>query len=71
MERPTRQRTRTPEKTQTADEEVHCPECESGNIVTDADQGELVCDDCGLVLDERQIDRGPEWRAFNHSERQS
>jgi transcription initiation factor TFIIB len=24
-----------------------------------------------LVLDEQQIDRGPEWRAFNHSERQS
>jgi transcription initiation factor TFIIB len=32
---------------------------------------ELVCDDCGLVLEERQIDRGPEWRAFNHTERDS
>ncbi|WP_144902497.1 transcription initiation factor IIB, partial [Halobellus captivus] len=71
MERSRRQRQREQETEQTGDEQVVCPECESENIVTDADQGELVCDDCGLVLDERQIDRGPEWRAFNHSERQS
>jgi len=71
MERPSRQRQRSQESEQEADESVDCPECGSDNIVTDADQGELVCDDCGLVIDERQIDRGPEWRAFNHSERQS
>jgi len=71
MERPSRQRQREEVSEQESDEDVECPECGSGQIVTDADQGELVCDDCGLVLDERQIDRGPEWRAFNHSERQS
>jgi transcription initiation factor TFIIB len=71
MERPSRQRQRSQETEQDADESVDCPECNSDNVVTDADQGELVCDDCGLVIDERQIDRGPEWRAFNHSERQS
>ncbi len=48
-----------------------CPECESENVVSSADRGEVVCEDCGLVLDETNIDRGPEWRAFNHSERQS
>ena len=71
MERPSRQRQREQASEQESDEQVVCPECDSENIITDADQGELVCDDCGLVLDERQIDRGPEWRAFNHSERQS
>ena len=71
MERPSRQRQREQESEQSGDEHLVCPECESQDIVTDADQGELVCDDCGLVLDEQQIDRGPEWRAFNHSERQS
>ena len=71
MERSRPQRQREQETEQTDEEAVVCPECDSEDIVTDADQGELVCDDCGLVLDERQIDRGPEWRAFNHSERQS
>lgn len=33
--------------------------------------GELVCGDCGLVLEEGQIDRGPEWRAFDQNERDS
>ncbi|WP_435125016.1 transcription initiation factor IIB [Halobaculum sp. D14] len=72
MEGPSRQRQREAgESEKQSDEQVTCPECGSDEVVMDADQGELVCDDCGLVLDERQIDRGPEWRAFNHSERQS
>jgi len=71
MERPSRQRQQERETERESDEEtLSCPECDSTEIVTDADQ-ELVCEDCGLVLDERNIDRGPEWRAFNHSERQS
>ena len=48
-----------------------CPECESVAIVRSADQGELICEDCGLILEEDHIDRGPEWRAFNQSERDS
>ncbi|MFB6161513.1 MAG: transcription initiation factor IIB family protein, partial [Haloferacaceae archaeon] len=71
MEGPSSQRQQQRESEETSDEEITCPECDSDRIVTDADQNELVCEDCGLVLDERQIDRGPEWRAFNHSERQS
>ncbi|NIS35353.1 MAG: transcription initiation factor IIB 3, partial [Actinobacteria bacterium] len=43
----------------------------SAALVTAADGAELVCEDCGLVVEEEQIDRGPEWRAFNHAERQS
>jgi len=71
MERPSRQRQQERGTERESDEEtLSCPECDSTEIVTDADQ-ELVCEDCGLVLDERNIDRGPEWRAFNHSERQS
>ena len=74
MERPTRQRERNTETEQPAQEteyEQVCPECESGNLIKSADQGELTCEDCGLVLETDNIDRGPEWRAFNHSERQS
>jgi transcription initiation factor TFIIB len=45
-----------------------CPECFED---LKNDGGELVCPDCSLVIDSATIDRGPEWRAFNHSERQS
>jgi len=74
MERPTRQRERNTETEQPAQEtedERLCPECESATLIKSADQGELVCEDCGLILETDNIDRGPEWRAFNHAERQS
>ena len=44
-----------------------CPEC-GGSLVSDETRGETVCEDCGLVVDEDEIDPGPEWRAFNSSE---
>ncbi|SDN20567.1 transcription initiation factor TFIIB [Halogranum gelatinilyticum] len=49
----------------------HCPECDSAALVRSDDRGELVCDDCGLVVDDKVVDHGPEWRAFDHAERQS
>lgn len=48
------------------DKEV-CPEC-NGNIIES--EGERICNNCGLVIDDQNIDRGPEWRAFNHKEKQ-
>jgi transcription initiation factor TFIIB len=44
-----------------------CPEC-GGNLVNDAEHGETVCGDCGLVVEENEIDPGPKWRAFDSSE---
>jgi transcription initiation factor TFIIB len=38
-----------------------CPECEGRLRSTDT---ETVCNECGLVVDEDAIDRGPEWRSF-------
>ena len=69
MAGPTRQRERSSE-TESETESVGCPECESDSLVQSG-EGELMCDDCGLIVEESNIDRGPEWRAFNHSERQS
>ncbi|WP_266080862.1 transcription initiation factor IIB [Haladaptatus caseinilyticus] len=48
----------------------NCPECDSQTLLTSADGSELVCEDCGLIIEERTVDRGPEWRAFNHQERE-
>jgi transcription initiation factor TFIIB len=52
-----------------ASESETCPECDSERLVASGD--ELLCDDCGLVVEADMIDRGPEWRAFNQGERES
>lgn len=52
------------------DDKYRCPECESTNTTQDKEHGEIVCNDCGLVISENEIDEGPEWRAFNHQERE-
>ena len=44
---------------------VKCPECASRNLTRDETRGELVCDDCGLVLEDNVIDQGAEWRVFS------
>lgn len=53
------------EKEKKVDEILKCPECGSTHIIRDYDRGELMCADCGLVLDSDIIDQGPEWRAFD------
>jgi transcription initiation factor TFIIB len=48
-----------------------CPECASKNLVHDYDTGETICGDCGLVLYEQMMDKGPESRAFTQQEKAS
>ncbi|CAI50254.1 transcription initiation factor TFB [Natronomonas pharaonis DSM 2160] len=45
-----------------------CPECDA-RLQADTEHGETVCSDCGLVVEEDEIDRGPEWRAFDSAEK--
>jgi transcription initiation factor TFIIB len=49
-------------------EQLRCPECD-GQLATDTEHGETVCADCGLVVEEDEIDHGPEWRAFDSKEK--
>jgi len=43
-----------------------CPECHSEtDIIKDEKRGELICSICGIVLEDRIIDQGPEWRVFS------
>ncbi len=44
---------------------TECPECGSRHLAQDYERGELVCEDCGLVIDSQYIDEGPEWQAFD------
>lgn len=48
-----------------------CSECGSARLVQDYDSGEIVCAYCGLVLQEQNMDEGPEWRAFTQEEKAS
>ncbi|MFC7115957.1 transcription initiation factor IIB family protein [Natronoarchaeum sp. GCM10025703] len=67
----TRTRTRDREQEQeqeSNDEGLACPEC-SGQLINDEEHGETVCTDCGLVVEEDSVDRGPEWRAFDAQEK--
>jgi transcription initiation factor TFIIB len=65
-----RMRSRQQERTDETEEETTdgCPEC-GGLVVNDEEHGESVCADCGLVVEEDGIDRGPEWRAFDSKEK--
>ena len=62
------ERTSEEESEERRDEELVCPEC-AGDLVTDEERGETVCTECGLVVEEDEIDPGPEWRAFDASEK--
>ncbi|MEF8775474.1 MAG: TFIIB-type zinc ribbon-containing protein [Haloarculaceae archaeon] len=68
-----RRTARSDERTATPGEggsqEVRCPECDTAGNADEA-RGERVCPDCGLVLDDELVDQGPEWRAYDATERQ-
>jgi len=55
---------------QSIEEIVQCPGCGRTHLSRDYSRGELVCNDCGLVIDEDFIDHGPEWRAFDGDQRE-
>ncbi len=45
-----------------------CPHCGSTRIIKN-ELGQLVCERCGFVIEDRPVDLGPEWRAFTPEER--
>jgi transcription initiation factor TFIIB len=63
-----RSRVEPDERTTDESETETCPEC-SGRLIVDDERGETVCGDCGLVVETDEIDRGPEWRAFDAAEK--
>jgi transcription initiation factor TFIIB len=46
-----------------------CPECSASSLSRDYERAEIICNYCGLVIVEKIIDNGPEWRAFDHVQR--
>ena len=45
-----------------------CPSCGDQKIVTDQNTGELFCSKCGLVITDKIVDTGAEWRSFSNDE---
>jgi transcription initiation factor TFIIB len=54
----------TAAKRDDAGERTRCPEC-GGRLVADEAHGETACGECGLVVADGELDRGPEWRSFD------
>ena len=45
-----------------------CPECGGINLILNKSKGEVICRDCGLVIEEKMVDFGQEWREFDHEQ---
>ncbi len=45
-----------------------CPECGSQNIILDYQHGDLLCNKCGLILDELYLYQGDEWLSNDSDE---
>src|SRR5688572_15952761 len=46
-----------------------CPECGSDRLQQDFSRGEVSCGNCGIVIEDRLVDTGPDWRAFTSEQR--
>ncbi|MBD3309639.1 transcription initiation factor IIB [Candidatus Woesearchaeota archaeon] len=42
-----------------------CPECGGINLFFNREKGEIICKDCGLVIEDKMVDMTPEWREFD------
>ena len=42
-----------------------CPECGSINLFWNKDKGEIICRDCGLVIEDKMVDFTQEWHEFD------
>eukprot|EP00053_Salpingoeca_punica_P018963 m.188919 g.188919 ORF g.188919 m.188919 type:complete len:375 (-) comp17541_c0_seq1:3364-4488(-) len=48
---------------------VFCPNHRTAPVIEDFRAGDLICSQCGLVVGDRVVDVGTEWRTFSNSEK--
>lgn len=65
-----RDRMRDEDQEEEEDDDTPSPEDFDEEELTRTADGELIHEPTGMIIEEDNIDRGPEWRAFNHQERQ-
>jgi transcription initiation factor TFIIB len=42
-----------------------CPECGGTNLFFNKEKGEVICKECGLVVEDKMVDFGQDWREFD------
>jgi transcription initiation factor TFIIB len=47
---------------------AECPHCKSNRLFHSYDRGEITCSECGTVIVVKNLDQGPDWRAFSTEE---
>ncbi len=50
------------------EKEIECPNCGAGDFTRNPKRAEVMCEECGCLVEESRIDPGPEWRAFDSEE---
>lgn len=50
---------------QEGENDIACPDCGSRSLVTDERKGEVSCNECGVILDDEQIEEGAPTRRFS------
>ncbi|XP_060074698.1 transcription initiation factor IIB-like [Ylistrum balloti] len=45
---------------------LHCPQHPDAPLVEDYHAGDMICPECGLVVGDRVVDVGTEWRTFSN-----
>jgi len=68
MERMTTAGTEETDNKNRTTEGTTCSEEDCNGSIINTEDGETVCNDCGLVYDDTNIDRGPDWRSFEGEE---
>ncbi|MBN1386168.1 transcription initiation factor IIB [Candidatus Woesearchaeota archaeon] len=48
-----------------------CPECGGINLFWNKEKGEVICKDCGLVIEDKMVDFTQEWREFDSDQGQA
>ena len=48
-----------------------CPECGGINLFWNREKGEIICRDCGLVIEDKMVDFTQEWREFDSTQAES
>ncbi len=46
-----------------------CPDCKSSSIVTDDEHGEIICEKCGLVLEDKLCNLTAEYKTYDNEQR--
>ena len=48
---------------------ILCSACNSDQMITDPDRGEIICSNCGRVMTDKVQEIQPEWSAFVYADK--